>query len=398
MKYNIAFRELPFEPEFRQVIYVENQYDERTNKIIKENYDHLKWLFKRSNLEFIYLPMFFNDEETRERVLYYAPYLTSEIIEKAELRSSYLLGYMTHLENSEKIVPSLLYAPHKNEEEWIFEGISIEFGQNKPIDSLQILEEIISDIEDEYNPAELYAPLEHIAQEPILEPEEESDIKPSKAEHSSSVSWDRFKKRFLKFSKSIVEEEDDDDVCAKKIDSLDDIQGEDVMNTFEEFERNIKRLRLLGIPLDAILEFVAKYETISRLYITDDLRIFLPDYNNKEVVMPALHKAVYLLFLFNSKKGIVLKRLEEHHSELVYFYRKTCKKQELSPKQLESIKKLETSYNGIEAIHPVMSKIRLAFKNVIDEHLALHYYIIGKPGEPYKVALDEKLIVWEEEE
>ena len=114
--------------------------------------------------------------------------------------------------------------------------------------------------------------------------------------------------------------------------------------------------------------------------------------------MPALHKAVYLLFLVNSKKGIVLQRLEDHHSELLYFYRKTCNKQELTPKQLESINKLEASYKGIEALYPVMSKIRLAFKNVIDEHLALHYYIIGKPGEPYKVALDEKLIVWEDEE
>ena len=395
MKYTIAFRGLPFEPEFRQVIYVENQYDERTNTIIKKNYDQLKWLFKRANLEFIYLPMFFNDEETRERVLYYAPYLTSEVIEKAELRSSYLLGYMSHLENKEKIVPSLLYAPHKSEEEWIFEGISIDFSSNKPIDSIQILEDVISDIEDEYNPIELYAPLRNVTAEPLSE-QEESDSKPSKVEYSSSGLWDKFKKGALKFGKAIVEEEDE--ACDIQLDSLDDIQGEDVRNTFEEFERNIRRLRLLGIPLDAILEFVAKYETISRLYITDDLRIFLPDYNNKEVLMPALHKAVYLLFLVNSKKGIVLQRLEEHHSELLYFYRKTCNKQELTSKQLESIKRLEANYNGTEALYPVMSKIRLAFKNVIDEHLALHYYIIGKPGEPYKVALDESLIKWEEDE
>ena len=139
MKYTIAFRDMPFEPEFRQVIYVENQFDERTNKIIKENYDQLKWLFKRANLEFIYLPMFFNDEETRERVLYYAPYLTSEIIEKAELRSCYLLGYMSHLENKEKIVPSLLFAPRKNEEEWIFEGISIDIALNNQIDAFSIM-------------------------------------------------------------------------------------------------------------------------------------------------------------------------------------------------------------------------------------------------------------------
>ena len=395
MKYTIAFRDMPFEPEFRQVIYVENQFDERTNKIIKENYDQLKWLFKRANLEFIYLPMFFNDEETRERVLYYAPYLTSEIIEKAELRSSYLLGYMSHLENKEKIVPSLLFAPRKNEEEWIFEGISIDIALNNQIDAFQIFEDIISDIEEEYNPTELFAPLGTIEEEPTVTLVKENHVDSSKVEYSSSGLLDKARKGLLKFGKKIVEEED---VCDIKQDSLDDIQGEDVRNTFEEFERNIKKLRLLGIPLDALLEFVAKYETVSRLYITDDLRIFLPDYNNKEVLMPALHKAIYLLFLYNSKKGIVLQRLEEHHSELLYFYRKTCNKQDLTPKQLESIKKLEASYDGNQAIHPVMSKIRLAFRNVIDEHLAQHYYIIGKPGEPYKVALDDSLIVWEEEE
>jgi hypothetical protein len=101
---------LPFKPEDRQVIYVENQYDERINTIIKKHYEQLKWSFKRANLDFVYLPMFFNDDETKEKILYYAPYITSEIIEKAELRSSYLLGYMSHVENREKIMPSFLCA------------------------------------------------------------------------------------------------------------------------------------------------------------------------------------------------------------------------------------------------------------------------------------------------
>ena len=80
MKYAIAFKNLPFVPEERQVIYVENTFDERVNAIIKENYERLRWNFKRANLDFVYLPMFFDDEEIKEKVLYYAPYLTSEIM------------------------------------------------------------------------------------------------------------------------------------------------------------------------------------------------------------------------------------------------------------------------------------------------------------------------------
>jgi hypothetical protein len=74
--------------------------------------------------------MFFNDEETKQKVLYYAPYLTSDIIEKAELRSSYLLGYMSHIENKDKISPSLLFAPKKEDGEWIFQGQTIDFDNN----------------------------------------------------------------------------------------------------------------------------------------------------------------------------------------------------------------------------------------------------------------------------
>ena len=50
MKYTVAFKGLPFEPDKKQVIYVENQYDERINAIIREIYEQLKWTFKRANL------------------------------------------------------------------------------------------------------------------------------------------------------------------------------------------------------------------------------------------------------------------------------------------------------------------------------------------------------------
>ena len=135
MKYSIAFKDLPFEPEARQVIYVENQYDERINAIIKENYEQLKRAFSQVDLEFIYLPMFFKDEDMEKKIRYYAPYLTADIIDKAELRSSFLLGFMRHTENREKIVPSLLYTPRRVNDEWIFQGETIELADeiNKDI-------------------------------------------------------------------------------------------------------------------------------------------------------------------------------------------------------------------------------------------------------------------------
>ena len=149
MRYSIAFKNLPFEPEKRQVIYVENQFDERINTVIKRNYEQIKWTFKRANFDFVYFPMFFNDEETKEKILYYAPYLTSDIIEKSELRSSYLLRYMSHIENQEKIMPSFLYAPSIEDDEWIFQGQSIDIAEDENASFVKGIDSLVFDIEEE---------------------------------------------------------------------------------------------------------------------------------------------------------------------------------------------------------------------------------------------------------
>ena len=404
MKYSVAFKGLPFEPEKRQVIYVENLYDERINAIIKEIYEQLKWTFKRANLDFIYLPMFFNDEETKEKILYYAPYLTSEIIENAELRNNYLLSYMSNLENRDKIGPSLIYAPQKEDDEWIFQGQSIDLDEKNKNSFLRIIEDLIADIEEDIESSRqrLHVILDDEDSDDgiLYRSDEDWDESEPKAEYSSTPDLGTKLGRWLKkFGHACIEEEEDYPSASSEpsMPSLDEINEEDVRDTIEELERNIERLRLLGIPLTVIVEFVAKYETISRLYITDDLRILLPDYD-KEVEMPALYKALYILFVMNRKKGIVLQRLEDYHSDLVYLYKKTLGRESLTPRQLQSINKLESSYNNDGSVYVSLTRIKTSFKSVIDDHLAKYYYIVGSPGEPYSISLSDDLIVWEDED
>jgi len=406
MKYSIAFRGLPFEPEKRQVIYVENLYDKRINAIIKEIYEQLKWTFKRANLDFIYLPMFFNDEETKEKILYYAPYLTTEIIEKAELRSSYLLGYMSHQENREKITPSLIFSPKKDDEEWIFQGQTVDFDRDGRGLAIQWFEDAAAEIEEEISKEEsdtirFDIPLSNEDDGVSYRSDDDWDGEDSKVEYSSTTGFgDKDVKRYIKHSKKCVEDEEGFTGTTHESapSSLDEILDEDVRETLEELEKKIERLRLFGIPLDVIVAFVARYETISRLRITDDLTIFLPDYNNIEIKMPALYKAVYLLFIYHRKDGIVLQQLEKYHSDLVYFYRKTKNIEQLTPRQLESINKLESSWDNDGSIYVVLSRIKKLFKNSIDEHLAKHYYIEGRPGQPYNIALSHDLIIWGDED
>jgi uncharacterized membrane protein len=405
MKYSITFKGLPFEPAKRQVIYVENLYDERINALVKDNYQQIKWIFGRANLDFIYLPMFFNDEETKEKVLYYAPYLTTEIIEKTELRSSYLLGYMSHGENRDKITSSLLYSPKKDEEEWIFQGQTIDIDGDGRSLTIQWFEVVAALIEEELskegaNRIRLHIPVSDEDEGVLYRSDDDWTDEESKVEYSSTPSlWDKFGRELKKFSKKCVEEEGYSETTNEPApSSLDEILDEDVRETLEELEKKIERLRLLGIPLDVIVAFVARYETVSRLLITDDLRIILPDYNNIEVKMPALYKAVYLLFIYHRNEGIVLQQLEHYHSELVLFYRKTKNIDQLTPRQLESINKLESSWDDDGSIHVVLSRIKKLFKNAIDEHLAKHYYIEGRPGQPYNIALSQDLIIWGDED
>ena len=389
MRYSIAFKNLPFEPEKRQIIYVENLYDERINAIIKEKYDWLKYQFKRANLDFVYLPMFFNDEEIKEKVLYYAPYLTSEIMEKVELRSSYLLGYMSHLENKVKIMPSFLYAPQIEKDEWLFQGQTIDLSEKDDLAINKWFEDSIYEIEEELEPI---SPIRFHK----VENEETSAMtgKPvsseSKPEYSSTPIWDKLKKGALKFGKSIVEEEGNSTDSAKS--TLEEIRDEDFEEALVDFKNNAKILRLGGVSLGALIEILINSEKISRLRITEDLRIILPDYNNKEVKLSAQLKAIYLLFLYHTD-GIILQRLEDHHPQLMNYYRQTSKK-ELTPKMIEGIKKLEAYGN---AINPILTKIKQAFEDAFDEHLAKNYIITGSPGEPYKIPLDRDLIEWEDD-
>lgn len=402
MKYSVAFKGLPFEPEKRQVVYVENLYDGRINALVKDNYQQIRWIFGRANLDFIYLPMFFNDEETREKVLYYAPYLTTEIIENAELRSCYLLGYMSHQENREKITPSLLYSPKKNGEEWIFQGQTIDIDEEGHSLTIQWFEDTAAEIEEEFSEEEPNGARLHVRRYDeddgiLYRSDDDWDEDESKVEYSSTPNlWDQCGRKLIKFGKKCVEEEDGylETSHEPSPSSLDEILDEDVRETLEELEKKIERLRLLGIPLDAIVDFVARYETISRLRITDNLRILLPDYGNREVLMGPLFKAIYFLFL-NHPEGIILQQLESYHHELVNYYLQTSHKKELTGRMLETINTLE--YPGNNNINSILSKIKAYFRATIDEHLAKHYYIVGKPSEPYKIALDNIIIEWEEE-
>ena len=393
MRYSIALKDLPFEPDDRQVIYVENQYDERTNTFIKANYERMKWTFKQSNIDFIYLPLFFNDEETKEKVLYYAPYLTNMMMESVELRSSFLLDFMSHAENRKIIPPSLLFAPRTESDEWIFRGISFEIHKGSRKVVFRWLEQILSEI-DYFIDKNRQKDHED---EDDAEAEDNNRIRFSIAPSSGSpaVEYSSCGMPCPQSDYTINRDDNIEDTFKVEEESgLEELRDEEIEDVIESLERSVKKLRLKGMSLSAIYELIRKYETLSRLRITEDLRIFLPDYNNKEIKLSAQHKALYFLFL-NHPEGIVLQRLEEYHRELINYYRQTSNKKDLTPRMIDSINNLEV-YDS-NTLNPILSKIKSAFFSAFDEHLAKYYIITGKAGGLYKIELDNRLIEWEDE-
>ena len=97
-------------------------------------------------------------------------------------------------------------------------------------------------------------------------------------------------------------------------------------------------LKAIGVSLLEDLRIEAARGKLSRLVITEDYRFILADYNNKEVELQPVHKAVYLLFL-NHPEGIEFKRLADYQEELLGLYMKTARMMD-KEKIVESVDKL----------------------------------------------------------
>ena len=132
-------------------------------------------------------------------------------------------------------------------------------------------------------------------------------------------------------------------------------------------------LRSIGVSVLEELRIEAAKSRLSRLLITKDYRIILVDYDNKEVEMTPVHKAVYLLFL-NHPEGIEFKKLSDYRDELLGYYMATAK---LMDKQTiaESVDMLVNPLNN--SINEKCSRIKSIFLNMMDQYSANYYIISG---------------------
>ena len=362
MHFTLGLKKLPFEPDCNQIIYIEGQHDEEVNQLIKKNFDYIRDRFASHNYDFCYIPFLKYDLTSKERLHYNAPYAKSSREADFMVNDNFILDYMVHPENREKIPPSLLYFHPdcwKNkyvDAEYQFRGISItpsSFEDDKGLSA--VLDDILKDIDNHRR-----LPIDfHKVSEPEADEEEEILCR-------SDYDWG-------------FDADSDFDTESKIL--------------LQEIEERIDKLQQKGID-SYIIEslFKNRKKKLSRLRITKDYRIFLPDYFGMEINMTPLPKAVFLLFL-KHPEGIMFSYLPDFREELMEIYKKIKGpffNYESAQKSIEDVTDPLSN-----SINEKCSRIREAFVSHFDDHLARYYYIDGKRGEPKKILLPRDLVEWE---
>lgn len=159
----------------------------------------------------------------------------------------------------------------------------------------------------------------------------------------------------------------------------------------EEIQVRVHRLRMLGVSETAIRSLFDKPVVISRMVITKDFRILLPDYD-MEINMTPLVKSVYFLFLMHPE-GIQLFQLRSYRDELLEIYKSLTGRTDYEAivKSIEDV--TDPTKNSI---NEKCARIREAFYKEFRSDIAEFYSINGKCYEPKKIELDRSKVEYED--
>lgn len=332
----------PFEPRLDQVIYLEGRHDASVSKALADNYGQIcKWM-EHCELQFCFFPAMcklYMDKECRE---YYAPinlYIDNNLL-SSQIQSvnDSLLRYVLK-SNKDKLPPSLIRFDRQ-----------VDLATGKCYRFIQVVIDGCSTEKD------------------ILEKIESAFPLPPKKPANGRVFYS---------SAPLA------DIDRGEGDEYADNHFTQEMNTLMwEVRSKIDKLRQLGVGEMVIRELLRPIHAPSRLKVTADKRILLPDYRNREIKMTPLVKAVYILFL-KHPEGIVFKHLPEYRQELTDIYMSIVGDNADKEKVRKSIDDVTNPCSN--SINEKCSRIREAFLKELNEPFAQFYFIVGERGEAKRV-------------
>ena len=157
-----------------------------------------------------------------------------------------------------------------------------------------------------------------------------------------------------------------------------------ILDAWEKIEREF------GITIEDLQVLLGYQVKLSRLSITTSNRIFLTDFDNREVKMDDLTKALYFFFL-RHPEGARLKELQDHEPEILRIYSGITGRDDPA-KIRESVHNLLDPFAN--NLNVSLSRIKKAFRDVVGDRIARFYYISGTPAQPRTLPLDRDLVLW----
>lgn len=179
---------------------------------------------------------------------------------------------------------------------------------------------------------------------------------------------------------------------AMRLQTADDLFDTEVEIIGREIKERIERLRAKGLSAVAIKSLIDNADdSPSHLLIDKHNRLFLTDFNNREIKLSPLHKAVFFLFL-KHPEGIYFKDMESYKEELYDIYSGITGREDAGAID-GSIDRLVNPYDN--SINEKCARIKNAFVSEFREEIAQWYFIDGRKGEKKSIKLPREMVIWE---
>lgn len=361
----------------KELIYVASEEDKELTELLERKPEVFEGWGQMMGFHVIYLPLLMKRLKEKEVLQYRAPYLTNADIKRTSIDNDFLLQYLKNPADKERIKHGFIRTEDIQRGD---DGKDIAVNRFYPLSSNDAepiadqLHRISKQIYNETHKGELPANkrTKWLVEEQTLDDFQRGIEGPS---------WDDYG---LSYGTEILDT--DADFCFNS-----QLDGENIEDLIEEVKDRIRKLRQRGLSECILEQLIHPDDRLSRLVITSEYRLLLPDYNNMEIKMEPLVKAVYLLFL-KHPEGILFKHLPDYRKELTEIYVK-LKPYGLSDRVVQSIEDVTNPL--LNSINEKCARIRGAFVGQFDNHLAKHYYIDGLRGEVKKIALPRDLVIWE---
>lgn len=376
----LKFVGLPFEPDTQQIIYIESSYDEATNNLIRENYDLIDAFFRLRNLQFCYLPLL-TKSLGEERRKYNLPHNNDS--DATDISSSSLNRYISDKQLAATIGPSLIKYIQRDRYDRSY-SFRVEPITSQDLSSAENISSMLY---------RLLGPGHGGGEKYSLRSEESY----GSISFSEPDSFQACRPSFIKRLRDYKERSSSDTelaYCKKPtIEKPKHVPAEELdpesMLLLREIEERVNKLKLRGV--EVMISGINDAPKLSRLVVTRDFRIILPDYGNIEIEMTPLVKAVYLLFL-RHEEGIEFKNLIDYRDELMDIYI-AIRNYSITCSMGRSIEDITNPFKN--SINEKRARIREAFYTRFNPSLAKNYIIIGERGETKRIPLDRHLVEWQ---